>query len=63
MRVTCLSNDDKSVNMTKDAEDKVTNWMLTVLRSMDLDLFDFKSIGNAPRSEDGKKLLFNFDSF
>ncbi|XP_053405125.1 uncharacterized protein LOC123565346 [Mercenaria mercenaria] len=49
MKVTCLSKDDKSVNLTKDADTKVTNWMLTGLRTVDQEMFKFKSSGNAPR--------------
>ncbi|XP_060565876.1 uncharacterized protein LOC132724909 isoform X2 [Ruditapes philippinarum] len=55
MKVTCLSNDDKSVNLTKDADNKVTNWMLTGLRTMEQQLFDFKSVGNAPRPKSEMK--------
>ncbi|KAH3797645.1 hypothetical protein DPMN_151229 [Dreissena polymorpha] len=59
MKVTLLSNDDKTGHVSKEQDDKVNESMISTLRTMDLVPFStkFVSKGNGQRPERGLRFL------
>jgi len=56
MKVTLISNEDKSAHVTKEQEEKLNEWLLLGLRTMDYSNFsgEFQTKGLAKRPESGK---------